>query len=64
MMQKTRRTADRGRASKIVAWTADNQEDTPPASALQVSRLVRRFALPATLAAVVAEHAFHNGRQA
>ena len=56
MMQKTRRTADRGRASKGVR--AEHLEVTPPASALQVSRLCRQFGLPASIAAVVAELAF------
>lgn len=63
-MQKTRRTAGRGRASKGVVLAIDPLEDTPPASALQVARLVRRFALPASLAAVVAELAFSTGERA
>ncbi len=58
MMQKARRTADRGRASKGVALAIDTLEVTPPASALQVSRIVQQFGLPASIAAVIAELAF------
>ena len=57
-MQKIRRTADRGRISKGVYRADGPQEDTPDPTILQCARLVQRFGLTTSIAAVVAELAF------
>ena len=61
---ETRAAVARRRASEIVAWTADNSEDTAPPLVLQADWLQRRHGLSAEQARLVAGLAFATGRRA
>jgi hypothetical protein len=59
-MPKTRkaRPLAKGRLSECVAWTADASTNSENLLAVQSARLIQRFGLPPSIAAVVAELAF------
>jgi hypothetical protein len=58
------RGAEHTRASEIVAWTADNSEDTAPLLNFQVRWIVRRLGIAPERAKLLAGMAFETGEAA